>query len=113
MTLYCHPTLCMADGDLDGDGKREMSHRLIHFVIHRSFSDSLVVRLLYLTDYFVMWDEKIIHHLIHSDDKLTSKARRELNKLELPAGAKSVDKATKFAKSSDSKWLSKAQDKML
>ena len=112
MTLYCHSTL-MADGDLDGDGKREMSHRLIHFVIHRLFSDSLVVRLLYLTDYFVMWDEKIIHHLIHSDDKLTSKARRELNKLELPAGAESVDKATKFAKSSDSKWLSKAQDQML
>ncbi|KAL3773341.1 hypothetical protein ACHAW5_010018 [Stephanodiscus triporus] len=78
------PLPCViADGDLDGD------------------------------DYFVMWDEKIIHHLIHSDDKLTSKARRELNKLVLPAGAKSVEKESKFAKSSDSKWLSKAQDQML
>ncbi|KAL3795821.1 hypothetical protein ACHAW5_004771 [Stephanodiscus triporus] len=64
-------------------------------------------------DYFVLWNEKIINHLIHSDDNLTSKARRELNKLELPSGAKSVDKETKFAKSSDSKWLSKAQDNIL
>ncbi len=52
--------------------------------------------------------------LIHSDDKLTSKARRQLLKLELPAGVvKTVVKETKFAKSSDNKWLSKAQDKML
>jgi len=60
-----------------------------------------------------MWDEKIMHHLLNSDNELTSKARRELNKLELPVGAKSVDKKTKFAKSSDRMWLSKAQDKML
>jgi len=60
-----------------------------------------------------MWDEKIIHHLIHSHDEVTLKARSELNKLELPVGAKSVDKETKFTKRSDSMWLSKAQDKML
>jgi hypothetical protein len=61
-----------------------------------------------------MWDEKIMNCLIHSDDKLTSKARRQLLKLELPAGVvKTVVKETKFAKSSDNKWLSKAQDKML
>ncbi|KAL3822159.1 hypothetical protein ACHAXA_011704 [Cyclostephanos tholiformis] len=79
------PLPCViADGDLDGD------------------------------DYFVMWDEKIMNCLIHSDDKPTSKARRQLFKLELPAGVvKTVVKETKFAKSSDSKWLSKAQDKML
>jgi hypothetical protein len=59
-----------------------------------------------------MWDEKILHHLIHSDDKLTSKARRELVKLELPAG-KSVDKKTTYATIPDSKWLSKTQDVML
>jgi hypothetical protein len=59
-----------------------------------------------------MWHEKILHHLIHSDDKLTSKARRELVKLELPTGVKSVDKEAN-ATSSDSKWLSKAQDEML
>jgi len=66
-----------------------------------------------LADFFVIWDEKLLHHLIHSDDKLTSKARRELVKLELPAGAKCVDKETKYATIPDSKWLSKAQDKML
>ncbi len=55
-----------------------------------------------------------MHHLMHSDDELTSKARRELVKLELPAGlVKTVVKETKFAKSPDSKWLGKAQEKML
>jgi hypothetical protein len=68
----------------------------------------------YLTDYFVMWDEKILHHLMHSEDELTSKARQVLLTLEMPAGAQpSVDKGTKFVKSSDNEWLSKAQDKML
>ena len=103
----------MADGDLDGDGKGEMSHRHFLFVIYRLFSDP-VVGLLYLTDYFVMWNEKIIHHLTYSVDEFTLKARRELSKLELPpAEGKSVDRETKFAKSSDNNWLSKAQDNML
>jgi len=103
----------MKDGDLDGDGKGKMTFRIFHFFVP-------LVRFLildgsfdYLADYFVMWDEKILHHLIHSDDKLTSKARRELVKLKLPVGAKSVDKETPYAEIPDSKWLSKAQDKML
>jgi hypothetical protein len=61
-----------------------------------------------------MWDNDILELLIHNDDKFTSEARRQLSKLELPAGiAKGVVNETKFAKTSDSKWLSKAQDKML
>jgi hypothetical protein len=100
----------MTDGDLDGDGKGEMASRIFHFVVPRV---CFLIPFDYLPDYFVMWDDKILHHLIHSDDKLTSKARRELVKLELPAGAKSVNKETNFAKRKDSKWLSKAQDKML
>jgi hypothetical protein len=61
-----------------------------------------------------MWHEDIIESLIHSEDKFTSKARRQLSKLELLAGIeKGVVKETKFAKTSDCKWLSKAQDKML
>jgi hypothetical protein len=100
----------MKDGDLDGDGKEKLAFRIFHFVFPR-------VRFLIPVDclaaYFVLWDEKILRHLIHSDDKLTSKARQELVKLELPAGAKSVDKETTFATIPDSKWLSKARDKML
>lgn len=65
-------------------------------------------------DYFVMWDKDILESLIHNKDKFTSKARRQLDKLELPAGIeKGVVKETTFAKTSDSEWLSKAQDKML
>jgi hypothetical protein len=68
----------------------------------------------YFVDYFVFWDEKILNHLIHSNDKLTSKARQQLVKLELPARAsRDLDKETKFARRSDSNWLSKAQDRML
>jgi hypothetical protein len=61
-----------------------------------------------------MWDKNILERLIHNDDAFTSKARRQLSKLALPAGIeKGVVKETKFAKTSDSKWLSKSQDKML
>jgi hypothetical protein len=61
-----------------------------------------------------MWDKIILERLIHNSDEFTSKARRQLSKLELPAGIeKGVVKQTKFAKTSDSKWLSKAQEKML
>jgi hypothetical protein len=100
----------MKDGDLDGDGKENLAFGIFHFVAPRV---RFLIPVDYLADYFVMWDDKILHHLIHSDDKFTSKARRELVNLELPAGAKSVDKNTKFPKIPDSKWLSKAQDKML
>ena len=61
-----------------------------------------------------MWHEDILKSLINNEDEFTSNARRQLFKLELPAGIeKGVVKETKFAKTSDSKWLSKAQDKML
>ena len=65
--------------------------------------------------YFVLWDDKIIHHLMNSKDSLTSKARRELLRLELPTGfLHSVDKGTtKLAEHLDSNWLSKAQARML
>ena len=103
----------MKDGDLDGDGKENLAFQIFHFVVPRVRFLILDGSFDYLADYFVMWDGKILHHLIHSDDKLTSKARRELVKLELPAGAKSVDKETKYANIPDSKWLSKTQDVML
>lgn len=90
------------------------SSTLFSLACERFLISLLVIWFDYLIDYFVMWDEKIINSLIHSDDKLTSKARRQLSKLELPAGViKSVVKESTFAKSSDSNWLSKAQDKML
>merc|ERR1712238_131548 len=63
------PLPCViADGDLDGD------------------------------DYFVLYDDVILDHLLHSKDKLTSKSRKALHKLELPAGAvKSVNKKTTYS----------------
>ena len=61
-----------------------------------------------------MWDKHILESLIRNKDEFTSKARRQLFELELPAGIeKGVVKETTFAKTSDSEWLSKAQDKML
>mmetsp|Transcript_3925 Transcript_3925/g.7017 ORF Transcript_3925/g.7017 Transcript_3925/m.7017 type:complete len:183 (+) Transcript_3925:2-550(+) len=79
------PLPCMiAGGDLDGD------------------------------DYFVLYEDKILDHLLHSKDKLTSKSRKLLHKLELPDGTEhSVNKKTKFSQKADNKWLSKAQNKML
>lgn len=82
--LYGPLPCVIADGDLDGD------------------------------DYFVLYDEKIMHHLLSSEDKLTLRSRRLLHKLELTGGAGcSVNKKSKFAKAQDIKWLSKAQDIML
>lgn len=67
-----------------------------------------------LTDYFVLWDEHIIHHLMNSKDKLTSKSRKLLTTLELPDGVKqAVKKNVTFSRSPDNKWLRKAQDLML
>jgi hypothetical protein len=67
-----------------------------------------------LTDYFVLWDEHIIHHLMNSKDKLTSESRKVLNKLELPKRVKqSVKKDANYSPSPDDEWLSKAQDLML
>lgn len=79
------PLPCMiADGDLDGD------------------------------DYFVLWDEGILNHLMNAKDQLTSKSRKLLNKLELPTGAgHSIDKRTKCSPKPDPRWLSKAQSLML
>ena len=79
------PLACMiADGDLDGD------------------------------DYCVLWDEEILESLLTNKDKLTRKSRKLLHTLKLPQGEKySVNKATKFAQSPDTKWLSKAQNLML
>lgn len=52
-----------------------------------------------------MWDKHILESLINNEDKFTSKARRQLFKLELPAGIeKGVVKETTFAKTSDSEW---------
>jgi hypothetical protein len=66
------------------------------------------------TDYFVLWDEKIINHLMHGKDKLTSKSRELLQKLELPVRNRCpVNKAANFSREVDNKWLSKAQDLML
>lgn len=78
------PLPCMiADGDLDGD------------------------------EYFVLFDEKILNHLLHSKDKLTSKSRKLLRKLELPAGSEqSAVKKTSYLHT-DNSWLSKAQNIML
>ena len=61
----------------------------------------------------MLWDDKILNHLLHSTDKLTVKSRKLLHKLELPRGASSVKKGSKFSRNADSKWLSKAQDLML
>lgn len=67
-----------------------------------------------LTDYFVLWDEHIIHHLVSSKDKLTLKSRKLLTTLKLPEGVqRSVKKGMDFSRSADEKWLRKAQDLML
>jgi len=83
-TLFDPLPCLIADGDLDGD------------------------------DYFVLYDEEILNHLLHSKDKLTVKSRKLLHKLELPDGAGLIiNKKSKFSKNADNKWLAKAQDNML
>jgi len=65
-------------------------------------------------DFFVLWDEKILDHLLHAKDKLTLKSRKLLHKLVLPRGVvHTVNKQSKLSEHSDRKWLSKAQDLML
>lgn len=65
-------------------------------------------------DYCVLWDEEILENLLTNKDKLTRKSRKLLHTLKVPQGGSySVNKATKFAQNSDTKWLSKAQNLML
>jgi len=81
------PLPCViADGDLDGD------------------------------DYFALWDERIMDHLLHSKSNLSKKSRKDLFNLALPRGV--VHTVKKHAQPTDSEkpnrlWLSKAQDLML
>ena len=122
MLLHYHVQPWITGGDLDGDGKHKhhQAHALL-LSIASSFSHFNVVFFTFHlptptapSDYFVLWDDTIIKHLMESKDNLTSKARQELLRLELPTGVPhSVDKETKLAEHSDCKWLSKAQDRML
>ena len=65
-------------------------------------------------DYFVLWDEKILNHLIYGKDKHTSNARALLRKLELPQKVQqSVIKETIFSSNTNGNWLSEAQNLML
>lgn len=66
------------------------------------------------TDYFVLWDKKIMHQLLHGKHKLAKKARHVLQDLSRPVDKSSaVDKKTKGSNERDAKWLSKVQDKVL
>ena len=66
------------------------------------------------TDFFVLWDERILDHLLHSKDALTVKSRKLLYKLALPEGVdNTVNKQSTLSQESDRLWLSKAQDLML
>lgn len=100
-----------SDGDLDGDGK---DTRCVGWCPCISFAYFVFVSYS-LIDYFVLWDERIIHHLMNSKDKLTSKSRKLLNTLELPPDREthSVKKGDNNSASRDNYWLSKAQDVML
>ena len=65
-------------------------------------------------DYFVLWDEKILNHLIHGKDKRTSNARVLLRKLELPQKVQqSVIKETILSSDTNRNWLREAQNLML
>ena len=67
----------------------------------------------YLADYFVMWDEKIIHQLIHSKDKLTSQARKFLFHLKPTNRVQRSSNNEPTVPSVNNQWLSSAQDLML
>ena len=102
----------MADGDLDGDGKEQFE-----FITSSCLHCFPLLNLSFLrlpTDYFVLWDKKILDHLLKSKDKLTTKSRSVLRNLKLPDGVQpSVDKSTNYSTSSDRNWFTKAQDMML
>ncbi|KAL7552434.1 hypothetical protein ACHAWF_015675 [Thalassiosira exigua] len=68
-----------------------------------------------VADYFVLWDDKILDHLCHSKDELTSKSRRlHLCNFKPPRALEhSVKKGSKFLRNSDTEWLSKAQYEMI
>ena len=75
---------------------------------------SLCCCLHWSTDYFVLFDTRILDHLLHSKDKLTSRSRKLLHKLKLPHGPETiVNKETKVSEHADNDWLIKAQDIML
>lgn len=107
-------TAACSDGDLDGDGKTSNLSRVCN--LRSLLSQTLLSRGLIARkkDYFVLFDDKILEHLLHARDKLTTKSRKLLHRLELPNEVKSsVNKETKFSKHVDPKWLSKAQEIIL
>lgn len=68
-------------------------------------------------DYFVLWEENILGHLLTSKCRLTSKARTDILNIEIPYKKCNKSKNSSIAKGSnnydDPTWFSKAQDHML
>ena len=73
----------ITDGDLDGDSKHKQSSPYSFCCQSSPFSH--VIDFFFVSHlptptapsgYFVLWNDNIIPHLMHSKDSLTSKARR-------------------------------------
>lgn len=63
--------------------------------------------------YLVLWDEKILGHLLHSNSTLSMKARRDLTTLKaLDTTECFVDKSSKLDKPYNAKWFENAQKEM-